>query len=149
MGYDNGAQTFLSNKNFFNFPDHISHNNSLDIIKLNYDDLICSVAVGKSWNSYSLQLMEIKMTPHFQSISDNKIYSTYLKKFIGGPIKDYNSPKKFKKIKANFKYLSGNHYNSYVIVKKHNDKYLVLDGLHRCALHFFQGNKSIITCLIN
>ena len=149
LGYENGLKHFLNNKKILSFPDHIKHNSCLTITKINYNDLVCRVAAGDSWDSYSLNEMEIKETPHYKSILDNSIYERYLKKFLGGPIKDYNSPKKFKYLKSNFKYLQGPYYSSYIIVKKHEKKYLILDGIHRASLHFFQGNESITACLIN
>ena len=151
LGYKTGLDFFKSDKNFFNIPNHISTNNSFSIINVDYNQLFCKIAVGDSWNKYSLREMQIKETPHYKSIieGNSDAYEKYLMKFIGGPIKDYNSPKKYELLKHNYKYLDGKYYNSFVVVKKQNEKYLLLDGLHRCSLHFFQGNNSITACLIN
>lgn len=149
LGYKNGLVTFNNQKKIFNFPEHISEQTSLTLMKIDYENLICNVVAGDSWNSYELKAMEVRNSPHYQSLSNMDIYNEYWKKFIGGPIKDYNSPKKFEALKSDFKYLKEPYYNSYIIVKKHYDKYLIIDGLHRASLHFSQGNTSIIACLIN
>ena len=149
LGYKNGLKTFMKTENLFNFPYHINYDSMLQIKKIKYEDLVCKIPEGEDWNSYSLKEMEIKHTPHYKSILNSNIYKEYIYKFIGGPIKDYNSIKKFNLMKNNFKYLDDNYYNSYVIVKKYNKKYLILDGIHRASLHFYSGNRTIVACLIN
>lgn len=149
LGYEKGVESLSSTHDIVNLPDHIKHNSSLSIIKVNYHELVCRVAIGDSWNSYSLEEIEVKESPQYKSISDETVYCEYLKKFIGGPIKDYHSPRKFKHLKSNFKYLQWPYSNSYVLVARQDDKYLILDGIHRSSLHFSQGYESITACLIN
>lgn len=149
LGFENGLNQFINDKNIFNIPKHINSNFSFSIRNVDISDLICRILIGNNWNDYSSLDVKLNQTPHFMSISDKNIYEDYLMKFIGGPIKDYNSVKKFESMKNDFVYLSGDYYNSYVIVKKYKSKYLVLDGIHRSALHLNQGNKKITVCLIN
>ena len=149
LGYKEGIYTFLKSKEIFNIPEFILKKDTFSIVEIDYEDISCNIAIGESWNSYSLQERKVKESPHYQSLlNGDEIYNDYWKKFIGGPIKAYYSPIKFFKLKTEFNYLKEPYNNSYIIVKKYNNKYHVLDGLHRAALHFHQGNSSIIACLI-
>lgn len=150
LGYREGISIFNQGKKLFDFPNFITDQSSISIVEIDYDNILCNVVVGESWNSYHLEKREIKESPHFQSLSDGaNIYDEYWSKFIGGPIKAYNSPSKFALMKSEFKYLKAPYNQSYIIVKKQNYKYLIVDGLHRAALHFYQGSSSIIACVIN
>lgn len=149
LGYKEGIYTFLKDKEIFNIPEFISTKSTFSIVEIDYKDISCNIAVGESWNSYLLQEKEVKDSPHYQSLlNGGEIYNDYWKKFIGGSIKAYYSPIKFSTLKSGFNYLKAPYNKSYIIVQKHNNKYLILDGLHRAAIHFHQGNSSIIACLI-
>lgn len=150
LGYRKGISIFIEEKKLFNFPDFITQQTPLSIIKIDYNNIVCNIVVGESWNSYSLEEVEVKKSPHFLSLSKGTdIYNKYWRKFIGGPIKAYYSPIKFSLLQTEFEYLKAPYNQSYVIVQKKGEKYLIVDGLHRAALHFYKENSSIIACLIN
>ena len=55
-----------------------------------------------------------------------------------------NNLKKYKKLSYGFRYLEDNNETSFIIVKKLNDKFIILDGLHRASLVKFNGQKKLV-----
>jgi hypothetical protein len=108
------------------FPWHITISKIIQIKKINIDKL--TVRLANDHNNY--KLIE---TPHYKYICNDKIpYINYYSKYMGSYLQDNHTPQQFDKLIENF---NPNTYNSeenrLIII---NNKFLVLDGLHRLSI---------------
>ena len=108
------------------FPWHIPISKNIQIKKINIDKL--TIRLANEHNNY--KLIE---SPHYKYICNDKIpYINYYSKYMGIYLQDNHTPQQFDKLIENF---NPNTYNSeenrLIII---NNKFLVLDGLHRLSI---------------
>lgn len=147
---DIGIQNYY-NSNLYSVPFFLGKHISYEIKEVTFEFLVCGQASGDSDN-FSIIQMPIEKSVQYKALHDGDgvaQYQQYINNYLGTALKaDYNV-NKYLNLKENFKYLSTNHVNSYVIVKKlSTEKYLIMDGLHRAALHLSQNFKKIKVCII-
>lgn len=138
LGYNNGLNTFSRHKNKpFKIPYYLQDFNRCRIHEIEVSDLIC--------NTFSESSINIRKSPHYKFLlgSENE-YKDYLKNYLGYKIKDYYGVKKYKNLSKNFEYLCKENETNYVIVKKVNNKYMILDGLHRASLSIYNKKTKLI-----
>ena len=138
LGYNDGLDTFSKHENKpFKIPYYLQDFNKCRIHEIKVSDLICNTFLDSSIN--------IKKSPHYKFLLglENE-YKNYLKKFLGYKIKTYYGVKKYKNLSKNFEYLCKENETNYVIVKKVNNKYMVLDGLHRASLSVYNKKTKLI-----
>jgi hypothetical protein len=138
-------------KNPFEIPYFIGKVSKCEIKTIGFNNLYCGQAEGKT-DSYTIKYVEVKNSIQFQALQCDesfKCYEQYIEAFNGTALKsDYNA-KKFKQLSDSFKYLSGAHKSSYVVVRLDSlGRYIILDGLHRAALHHNNDNENIRVCII-
>ena len=149
IGYKQGINLFNKENKFLDLPHYIKEANHFKFEMVNVDELYCNIIVGKSWDSYNIKTMLIKESPQYKGISENMIlYENYIKKFLGGPLQENYNLERYKKLIEGFEYLKSPYENSFVVTKNINDKYIILDGLHRASCHIYKGNKKIKICQI-
>lgn len=149
LGYRDGVRKFASKKKVFSSPHYIQEPDQLSVRVLPYEALICANAWSHS-GKVSLKKVGVKESVQFKGLSDPEIYRQYVSEHRGTVLKqDYNVERYFR-LKEDFSYLAEGHETDFVIVTNdsESDKYLILDGLHRAALHIFQGNEMIKVCVI-
>jgi len=148
LGYKSGIN-ILKNSNLSIWHSNIISAGYYVIRYLDISKLFAQLPIGTS-NNYKYNLLKIQDTPHYQGLSNNMdIYNSYMKSFIGGPIIDYYSEQKFRKLATDFNYLAAPHETEYIVVKKHlNDNYLILDGLHRAAILLGKKNNTVMVAEI-
>lgn len=148
LGYK-GINSFLTNNKFINMPYFINNVYKYYIQEIDVNDLYCNINFGNSWDNYTQNIVKLVDSPHYISISNNfQIYENYIRKFIGGPLTAYHSTENFKKLNNNFSYLSEPFSNHYIITKDINNKYVIIDGLHRASIYAHTQKSRIITCTI-
>lgn len=137
------------NSNLYSVPFFLGKQSSYEIKEITFDRLVCGQAVGKSDNFRIIQ-MAVDKSVQYKALYDGVAeYQEYIDTYLGTALKADHSIPKYLNLKRNFKYLSTSHQNSYVIVKElSKEKYLIMDGLHRAALHFSQNFKNIKVCII-
>jgi len=145
IGYD-GIE-YINQKNIFNIPRYLTYQN-YSFIKINPTELYASILEGESWDKYKVTVKALIETPHYLGLKkDMKIYNNYIQKFLGGALKEFYDVEKFKKLSNNFKYLEKPYNSNYIIVTKKDDKFIILDGIHRsCNLI---DKEEIIVCQVN
>jgi hypothetical protein len=149
LGHKEGVQLFYLGFNFLNLPYYLKTYTNFNFKTVKTNRLFCRVLFGENWEKYDVDVREITESPHYKGISENpSIYEEYVKKFTGGGLKNHYNINKYLSLVEGFKYLNPPHQHSYVIVEKKNDKYVVLDGLHRACIHAFQGNSEIKVCQV-
>ena len=138
LGYNNGLQIFNRHENKpFKVPYFIGNLNQCKIHEIQACDLICNTILRSS--------IDIKESPQYKFLlgSENE-YKNYIEKYTGNKILVYHSRQKYKDLIKNFEYLGKENETSYVIVKKVNDKYMIIDGLHRASLSIYKKKSKLI-----
>lgn len=137
--------------NLYSVPFFLKKQTSYEIKEITFECLVCGQASGDSDN-FSIIQMPVDKSVQYKALhgGDGEAeYQQYIDNYLGTALKADHSVNKYLNLKENFKYLSANHANSYVIVKKlSTEKYLIMDGLHRAALHLSQNFKKIKVCII-
>jgi hypothetical protein len=150
LGYKRGVQYFKGNHSFIKIPCYLQEYRKFEVKVIPTKLLLCSVATGESWSSYSTKICDIRQSPQYKFLTgDEQVYATYVNKFLGGPLKEYYNSLKFKTLFKNFQYLASPHFTSYVITYQKGGSHLILDGLHRATMHLVQGNENIKICQIS
>ena len=132
--------------NLYSVPFFLGKQNSYEIKEVTFEDLVCSQASGDNDN-FSIIQIPVDKSVQYKALYDGygeAEYQHYIDKYLGTALKADHSLDIYLDLKENFKYLSATHANSYVIVKElSTEKYLIMDGLHRAALHLSQNFKKI------
>jgi hypothetical protein len=138
LGYNNGLSTFSRHDNKpFKIPFYLEDFNKYKIHEIEVSDLICNTFLKSSIN--------IKETPHYKFLQglENE-YKNYLEFYYKMPDVSSYSIKKYKDLSKNFEYLCKENETNYIIVKKVNNKYMILDGLHRASLSIYKKKPKLI-----
>lgn len=108
------------------FPWHITISKTIQIKKINIDKL--TVRLANDHNNY--KLIE---TPHYKYSCNDKIpFINYYTKYMGSYLQDNHTPQQFDKLIENFNPNTYNLEENRLIII--NNKFIVLDGLHRLSI---------------
>ena len=150
LGYELGAKHFESENKFVDLPYYIKGYTGFEFKTINVGELCCNIIKGKSWDDFSSRTVNLKESPQYRGLNeDMAIYESYIAKYLGGPLQENYNLDRYKKVYEDFEYLKEPYQNSFVIVKKTEDKSIILDGVHRACAHIHQGNKEIKVCQIS
>ena len=150
LGYEDGVKVFVKENAFVDLPYYIKGYKNFEFKLVNTDDVFCNIIKGKSWDSFFLTTVHIKESPQYKGLSESMaFYQEYINKYLGGPLQENYNVERYKKVCEDFEYLKEPYQNSFVIVEKKENKYIVLDGLHRASSHIYQGNKEVMVCQIS
>lgn len=136
-------------KKLYSVPFFLGENRNYEIKEVAFDELVCGQAVGNS-DSFHIIKMPVEQSVQYKALHNGRDeYQNYINKYLGTALKSEHSIDKYLQLQDQFKYLAKGHCNSFVIVKKiDQEKYLIMDGLHRAALHLSQNFKKIKVCII-
>ena len=149
LKYYDGINSLEQENNNLEIPFYVKGFNSFSIKEIECSDLFCNIAYGKSWEKFKIKRVNIRESPQYLSLIDGiEIYKNYIQRFLGGPLKQYYSINRYEELKSSFNYLIEPFNQSFVVVSRDADGFLVLDGLHRSCLHIYQNKKKIKVCLI-
>ncbi|ELA8120761.1 TPA: hypothetical protein I7247_14780 [Vibrio vulnificus] len=149
LGYESGVEAIKRSKKIIETPYYLKSASLAKIKSINIDNLYCSVVSGESWDNFDKKTVPIQESPQFLGLTQNMdIYISYIKKYRGGALQEDYNVKRFQELSKSFEYLSPPYENSYVLVSLNDDKYVILDGLHRACYHFIKGNREIKVCQI-
>ena len=150
LGHELGAKHFESENKFVDLPYYIKGYTGFEFKTINVGELCCNIIKGKSWDGFSSRTVNLKESPQYRGLNeDMAIYESYIAKYLGGPLQENYNLERYKKVYEDFEYLKEPYQNSFVIVKKTEDKSIILDGVHRACAHIHQGNKEIKVCQIS
>jgi len=141
LGYKEGLYIFDRHKNKpFVIPYYVEKFEKYKIHEIKIDDLVCNIIFDDK-----IKKIPVEESPQYNFLKGNENgYINYIKKYQGKELKSYYDLKKFKNIFKNFQYLNKNYENNFILVKKVNHKYLILDGLHRASVLKFQKKNRVI-----
>jgi hypothetical protein len=145
LGYDEGVYRFDRHKNKpFDVPHFIDPFHKYKLVEIDIDDLVCNTLVEDKH-----QRITIEESPQYKFLLGfEEEYKEYIEMNQGLKLKAYYDLDKYKEISKDFDYLSRGYETNFVIVKRIDDKYLVLDGLHRASIMKHQNKKRIIVAEI-
>jgi hypothetical protein len=150
LGYETGVKYFESENRFVDLPYYIKDYKNFEFKLVNTDDIFCNIIKGKSWDSFFSTTVHVKESPQYRGLSEDiTLYQEYINKYLGGPLQENYNVERYKKVCEDFEYLKEPYQNSFVIVERKENKYIVLDGLHRVCSHIYQGNRKIKVCQIS
>lgn len=150
LGYEEGASLFECENVFVDLPYYLKGYKNFEFKIVSTDTLFCNIIEGNSWDNFSSKTVQVRESPQYRGISvDMSIYEEYIAKYLGGPLQENYNTQRYKKVYENFEYLQEPYQNSFVIVERKEDKYIILDGLHRACCHIHQENKEIKICQIS
>ena len=159
---DNEEQTFhilnavgetglacFSNTSLFSLPHFLGTPNTYNIKEINCDQLVCSEVITERGRLCTKRI-EIHESVQYQALKGNtQAYESYIQKYLGTGLKCDYTLKRLLTLSESFSYQSKGYESSYLIVKKNGiNSYLIVDGLHRAAIHLYQGNQKIKVCII-
>lgn len=148
LGYENGIYSIISSSKLIKIPYHLGQIRQFQIKKIKTKDIYCRIIQGCKPN-ISTKIVPVKDSPHFKSIvSKNNEYQNYLDLYQGDFLLDYYSSTKFFNLEKKLQYLKGKYSNCYIITEKiSNNKYLIIDGLHRASILIKKNHKEIIVII--
>lgn len=139
LGFKDDINIFNENQYIISYPYHIGRYNKYSI-KLVNSDLFYARIIKNGEG----KIVRINETPHYQAAIGNiKEYVQYIEAYRGTFLCDYYSKGKYIKLINNFKYLEDVN-GRYIIVKKYEDGYLIMDGLHRASILIAQGAEGLV-----
>ncbi|ETX12583.1 hypothetical protein MUS1_03080 [Marinomonas ushuaiensis DSM 15871] len=135
--------------NLYTVPFFLGQQFSYEIKELPFENLLCGQAKGDA-DAFIIKQVPVQHSVQYKALC-NEVdeYRTYINKYLGTALKADHSVNNYLSLKENFNYLSTEYASSFVTVKKLSDgKYLIMDGLHRAALHLSQNFEKIKVCII-
>ena len=141
LGYKTGTKTFDRNQDkIINAPHRLKIPNNYSVENINMDLLLCSIIENDQ-----TKVVPIEESPQFKG---GKYYEDYLLINNGIHLQDGYSISKFKKLTKQLDYLKNEYSTDYIITKRLNEKFLILDGLHRAAIQKKNGMEAIKIVII-
>ena len=147
LGYKEGLDLFTPEHQHLNIPYYLRGFKKFIYKQINTEDLCCKIITGISWEKYSVELVNIKESPQYLGLTkDMKQYENYINKYLGGALQEYYNLDRYEKLYKNFEYLKKPYENSFVLVEKIDETYIILDGVHRACSHLNNKNTTIKIC---
>lgn len=147
LGYSQGIKKLSSRKKIILSPHYIKERDNFSVKCLKLSDLLCGNAVKEGVKNI-VKVIPVENSVQYRSLFDEELYKRYLANFRGTVLRqDYNA-ERFFALKDSFKYLDKDHRDGFIIVEKtHSGMHVIIDGLHRAALHLYRGNEYIKACV--
>jgi hypothetical protein len=141
LGYKDGIRLFEKHQNLHvNIPHFIVNFKEYKIKKIYIESIRCNTI-----DNYKIKRINIIESPQYKFLLGyEKEYESYIDKYQGTLLRAYYNLEKYKQIFQNFDYLSKGYETEYIVVKKVDDIYLIVDGLHRVSILKYQKKKEII-----
>ncbi len=150
LGFKEGVKLFDKLTYIVNMPYYLKGFDKFKFLNIDVKDLYCNIIDGNSWDDFTSNIVKIEQSPPYLGLTkDMNIYEKYIAKYLGGPLTENYNLDRYKSLSKDFKYLKAPFETSFIIVQKIDDKYIILDGLHRACNIIAQGKKEIIVCQVS
>lgn len=136
LGFKFGISTFKKNQDsILSIPYYLSEIKEFTVKTIESSQLCCNILKEKK-RKVNKEAVKIEDTPHYAFLNGNReLYQIYLEKYIGNLLTCDYSVENFIELSENFNYLEYPYNNLYIITKKiQNNRYLILDGIHRASI---------------
>ncbi len=145
------SMTDYDRSNLFSVPFFLGNIDSYQVIELDIEQLVCAQIIGEEFKYSSVNVPIWDSFQYQALLSDvgKKNYRDYIKKFRGTAFKADYDLDKYIELSKRFSYLSDGYETNFVTVRRNDEgQYVVVDGLHRASIHYYQKNSKIKVCLI-
>lgn len=141
LGYKEGIYQFDRHQDKpFNVPHFIDCFNKYRLRRVKARNLICNIISSNG----GLEQVSIKDTPQYNFLLGcQEEYDNYIEKNKGVGLKAFYDLESYLNMSQGFRYLEEGFERDYIIVRKIQKKYLVLDGLHRASILLNQDQDVI------
>lgn len=151
IGYKDGISYLRPSASIFKLPLSIKEPDEFLIKEVSFENIICINLIEEN-NRIKHKKIPIHHSVQYKGIDNIEIYNEYLNRYRSKFLKDNYNIEKFKILIENFNYLDKGYENNYILVKNDmnskDNSYIIVDGLHRAAIHMHQKNKKIKVCVI-
>jgi len=149
LGYQ-GVDWFTNRQLALHAPYHMRGNYGYTIRNIQISALLYSIVEGNRL-SFTPRVISIEETPHYRALSGNcRVYEEYVSKFLGRALTDDHSLHTLLELKRSFRYLSPPFESDFIIVlETGEDRFVVLDGVHRAATLKYQGALNVHVAVIH
>lgn len=149
LGFNGGIEFINKKPNIYiKAPYHLEQFKNFTLKMVDIDNVYCSV-INSEGNSTRASVFNIQESPHYKTlINQDKSYEDYFNKYQGVFLQEDHCEDQFLNLNKNLNYLKGNNYNDYIIVSKLNNKYIIVDGLHRAAILKYNGIDKVIVAVV-
>lgn len=130
---------------FFKSPRYLGVISSCKIVEMSLNTVTCKVLRGSRWK-YHTEEVGIESSPQFRMLNEMNpaIYSNYITNFRGTGLTAPYHLSRFSSLAAKFDSEMYKNMCEPIIVKRTNDqRYVILDGLHRASLLLRSGERLI------
>jgi len=151
LGFNDGLRHITKEPNkLIKTKYYLGQFSNFRIKNVEIDKIFCRILTGTR-DSFSTIIVPLEESPQFSCLSGKpEIYKKYIEDYSGGPLTEDYSIELFLNLSNNFTYLHTNHYDDYIIVERiSEEKYCILDGLHRAAILNYQGQNMVIVAVVN
>jgi hypothetical protein len=130
-------------------PYHFPKIEKFTLKMVDINKIYCTIANSEG-NSIKLSVSDIQESPHYKTlIHQDKTYEDYLNNYQGVFLQDNYCEDKFLDLSKTLNYLKENNCTDYIIVSKlNNNKYMIMDGLHRAAILKYNGVDKVIVAVV-
>lgn len=150
LGYKKGIKLFNNLHTPINMPYYLDGYRNYRFKILLLDEIFCNIASGETQNNFTLKTIKIQQSPQYKGITENmSLYRQYIDKYLGWALYDDYNLEKYSELSNSFEYLAPPHQTSFIIVRKVEGKFVILDGLHRASNCVKQGYKEVKVCLVS
>jgi len=141
LGFE-GVSAFRGKNRVFELPFHARNCSKFLIKNVPVDSLVCAIGYGIQSNFSKIKIIPIKQSPHYIALAGNSDhYQEYKKKVC---CTTHYSIEAFKKLAYNFNYLTEPYSTNYIVVRPlDNDKFQIIDGLHRAAILCYKNQMQL------
>lgn len=148
LGYRQGLKIFNKKDSLIDIPFYIDYNNEYTFKVIPCNQLFCSNLIQLD-SKVTAKRIPLYDSIQYRSIDNINLYQEYIQTYLGLGLNSYYDVNKYLRLINDFQYLKKPYNHKYVLVKYiENNNYLIVDGLHRAAIHAYQGNKNILVCIL-
>lgn len=136
---------------FMEVPYHLPAINLLGICNIPVDKIWCRNVFGSRWKYKSKEIRLNESVQYHALTKDLESYARYLDTFRGTALKEHYSVNRLLNLENDLEYLTPPHTNEYIILSNksdENERYFVLDGLHRTAILAKRNHTHILAAII-
>jgi len=141
LGYKEGIYYFTRHKDKpFNVAPFINNFSTYKIHQIGISEMVCNT-ISLSGRHRQVTIVN---TPQYRFLlGECEEYVQYIEKHKGIRLRSFYNLKSYAGMAKDFDYLDQEFYKNYIIVKRIEEKYIILDGLHRASILVHQGCNKI------
>jgi hypothetical protein len=150
LGYRKVEDLICNTPAILDTPDHLPPKKHWTLQRVELSKVYARIANAPG-DSSPHHIAPIAQTPHAMHVAgDREPYEQYWQWHGGDRFHEDHAPKAFDRLNEQFDYLGEGYPDSYLLLEPMDDeRYILLDGVHRAAILLSQGNTHIVAAVAN